>query len=154
MPTAKAEGTSKEVYLLDALPAGAAHVGGVADDPPGASSTGQTPLSASAANAAAANDCTLAGAAGKTTYITGFAVTGGGATAASLISVTLTGTIGGTLNFKLPIPAGAAVAVTPLIVSFARPLAASAANTAIVLNVPSFGAGNTAAAAAAWGFQQ
>lgn len=114
---------------------------------------GDVELEATAATAASANNVTLAGAAGKTTYISGFTVTGGGATAASNISITITG-LTNTLNFVLVIPAGATVSVQPLIVEFARPIPASAVNTAIVVNVPSFGAGNTAAAVTARGFQR
>jgi hypothetical protein len=112
-----------------------------------------TSITGSATGGAQANNVTLAGVTGKTTYITGFVVSGGGATGASIISVTLTGTITGTMNFSLPIPAGATAAVTPLVVVFNTPIPASATNTAIVLNVPSFGSGNTAASACAYGFQ-
>lgn len=102
--------------------------------------------------AAAANNQTLAAAAGMRTYISGFVITGGGATAASVVSVTITG-LANTLNFDIPVPAGAAAGIQPLWVEFDPPLPASAENTAIVLNVPSFGAGNTKASASAWGFQ-
>ena len=115
---------------------------------------GQTALTASSANAAAANNQTLAGAAGKTTFISGFEITGAGATAGSTIAVTVTGTITGTLNYRLVIPAGAGVAIVALIVMFSVPIPASAVNTAIVVNVPSFGAGNLDAAVVAHGFQQ
>jgi len=110
-------------------------------------------LEVSSANAATANNQTLAAAAGFRTYLSGFVVTGAGATAGSTIAITITG-LTSTLNFRLIIPAGAGVGVTPLIVVFDRPIAASADNTAIVVNVPSFGAGNTDAAAAAWGFRR
>ena len=112
-----------------------------------------TELEVSSANAAAANNQTLAAAATLRTYITGFTVTGGGATAASVIAVTVTG-LATTLTFHVPIPAGATVGVVPLVVQFARPIPASADNTAIVVNVPSFGAGNTQASATATGFQR
>lgn len=111
-----------------------------------------TDLVVAAQVAAAANNQTLAGVAGKTTYISGFHVDGLGATGASTITVTITG-IGTTLSYTLSIPAGATVAITRLVVEFARPIPASAPNTAIVVNVPSFGAGNTVAQAGAHGFQ-
>lgn len=114
----------------------------------------QTPITASATGAASAANATLAGAAGKTTYITGFQVTGGGATGASVIAVTVTGTISGTLNYRIVVPAGATASITPLIVTFPAPIPASGTNTAIVVNVPSFGAGNTDAATSVQGFQQ
>jgi len=113
------------------------------------------PLAASAQVAAAANNQTLAAsAAGLTTYISSFMVTGGGATAASVILVTVTGLAVGTLNFNIPIPAGVTLGILPFYIEFNPPLPATAPNTAIVLNVPSFGAGNTAASAAVFGFQQ
>jgi hypothetical protein len=111
-----------------------------------------TDLTASATGAATALTATLPGTAGRTTFITGFEITGAGATAASNILVTVTGTISGTLNYYLTVPAGATTSITPLVVEFARPIPASAANTAIVVNVPSFGSGNTAAAVTAHGF--
>lgn len=105
--------------------------------------------------AAAAITATLAAVAGKRTFIAGFAVDGLGATAASVIEITVTGVLGGTMRYKLTIPAGATVALAdPIRVEFARPIPASADNTAIVVNVPSFGAGNTSAIASAHGFNR
>jgi len=113
-----------------------------------ATSGGVTYLGASSANAAAANNVTLpAGGAGTVVYVTGFEITGDGATAGSIITVTLTGVIGGTKTYFLTIPAGVGVDIGRLFVTFPYPgLPANAANTAITLNVPSFGAGNTNAA--------
>jgi len=122
--------------------------------PPGPSLTVFKADTASSANAAAANNVTLPASATLTTFITGFEVTGAGATAASVITVTLTNTVSGTLNYQMAIPAGAAVGVTPLIVEFSVPIPATGINTAITLNVPSFGAGNTNAAATIHGFRQ
>lgn len=102
--------------------------------------------------AAAAANSTLPAVAGKTNYITGFDVYGSGATAGSVILVTVTGLAGGTLTFPFTVPTGAAVAATPLQVRFPFPIPASAVNTAIVVNVPSFGAGNTNAASLVYGF--
>jgi len=112
------------------------------------------PLAASAQVAAAVNNQTLAAAAGLTTYITSFMITGGGATGASVILVTVTGLAVGTLNFNIPVPAGVTLGILPFYIEFNPPLAATAPNTVIVLNVPSFGAGNTNASAAIFGFQQ
>lgn len=118
------------------------------------SGTTQTNVDNSATGAATAIAATLAAAAGATTYITGFEVTGTGATAGSTIVVTVTGILGGTLSYELAIPAGVGTPINPLIVEFPSPIPASALNTAIVVNVPSFGAGNTNAAVTAHGFQQ
>jgi len=121
----------------------------IATDAVGRLITGQwgTDVTGSATGAASALAPALPAVSGKTNYVTGFEVTGAGATAASVIAVTLTGTITGTLNYRIAIPAGATVGIVPLIVVFARPIPASAANTAITLNVASFGAGSTDAAA-------
>jgi hypothetical protein len=116
---------------------------------------GQIFITSSAANPAAANNVNIPGVAGLTSWITGFEITGDGATAGSIIAVTLTGVISGTKTYFLTIPAGVGTAITPLIVEFPAPgIPASGVNTAITLNVPSFGAGNTNAAASLNGYQQ
>ena len=113
---------------------------------------GSTPVRVGATAAAGATSATMPAVAGKTNYLTGFAVTGGGATAASIVTVTVTGLVGGTQTYKVAIPAGTTAGITPLIATFVPPLPASAANVAIAINLPSFGAGNTDAAVAAYGF--
>lgn len=115
---------------------------------------GATVLSASSSNVANASAAaTLAGAASKTTYITGFTVTAGGATAAALVDVTVTGLTGGTATFTFAAPAGATVGATPLVVMLPRPIPASATNTSIVVTLPALGAGNTKATVNAFGFR-
>lgn len=117
-------------------------------------SSQQTPETASSGTQAATTaTCTLAASAGKTTYITGFQITGAGATGASVIAPTVTGVITGTMTYELAIPAGVTAPVTPLVVSFPIPVPASAVNTTIVVSAPSFGAGNTNASCVAQGFQ-
>jgi len=111
-----------------------------------------TDVTASATGAASIATATLPAVAAKTTFITGFEVTGLGATAAAGVTVTVTGTISGTLSYVLAVPAGATVGATPLIVSFSRPVPSSAVNTAITVTVPSFGAGNTNTAVVAHGY--
>ena len=113
-----------------------------------------TALAASSTGAAAALTATLTSAAAQTAYLSGFVVSGGGAVAGSIITVTVTGVVSGPMNFKLAVPAGATVGAVPLVVTLPVPLAASAANTNIVVNVPSFGVGNTDAAVSAWGYRQ
>lgn len=122
---------------------------------PAVSPTGTTKtyIQASATGAATALTATLAGAAGKTTWISGFSVTGAGATGASVITVTITG-IATTMSYSVVIPAGVTANVAELFIEFTDPIPASAVNTAVVVNVPSFGAGNTNAAVNAHGFQQ
>lgn len=127
----------------------AAAAAGVAGYP--ASSTPTTSSSGTVANLPAV--ATLAAAAGVTTYISGFEVTGGGATAASLVGVTVTGLIGGTATYTLGVVAGAAAPNAALLVQFNPPIPASAANTAITVTVPALGAGNTNSTVVAHGFR-
>ncbi|HET7713844.1 MAG TPA: hypothetical protein VFK94_06415 [Patescibacteria group bacterium] len=156
MPAVRLRSTRQREDFLEKDDLGNLYVTGGGSSGPtlvGVSSTGQaTELQVAATVAAAANNQTLAGAAGKRTYITGFHVGGLGATAASVISVTITG-ISSTMTYRFSVPAGATAAAPFLDVEFTRPIPASADNTAIVVNVPSFGAGNTAADASARGFQ-
>ena len=121
---------------------------------PASSGSTTAPLSASSGNVAnAAAVATLAAAAAVTTYISGFEVTSGGATAASLVSITITGLIGGTATYTLGVVAGAAAANVPLVVCFNPPIPASAVNTAIVVTVPALGAGNTNSTVVAHGYR-
>jgi len=96
---------------------------------------------------------TLSGASGKTTYLSGFQVTGAGATAASVKAVTVTGLIGGTATYTVVVPAGATTSIQPLTVSFYPPIPASAANTDIVVTAPAFGTGNTNVTVSAQGYR-
>jgi len=99
------------------------------------------------ANAAAT--ATLAGAAGKTTYIAGFQATGAGATSANPQNLTVTD---GT--WTLTFVSGAGAQDFPLIVRFPYPIAASAQNTAITVTLPASGSGGSNAAVSAEGFQR
>lgn len=115
---------------------------------------GQTPIIASSGNVANANAvATLAGAAGLTTYISGFCLAASGATAGLPVTATINGLLGGSLQFTFTFPAGVLVGAVPLVVNFAKPLPASAPNTGIIVTLPAGGAGNTNASANAWGFQ-
>lgn len=114
--------------------------------------TESTPISASSGNVAAAAATATITAGTKMAYITGFTVTGAGATAASIIAVTVTGVVGGTQTYNLVIPAGATTSITPLQVNFPMPISATAYGTNIVVSAPSFGAGNTNAAVVAYGY--
>lgn len=93
------------------------------------------------ANASAA--ATLTGTATTTVYITGFEVTGTGATAGLPVTVTVAGLLGGTQSYTYAFAVGALVSNTPLIVEFPMPLPASAINTAIVVTCPASGTGGT-----------
>lgn len=112
-----------------------------------------TQLTATSGNVAnAIASAVLANAGGVTTYITGFTVSGAGATAGSAVTVTVTdGTW--TKHYTFTFPTGAAVGAQPLNVQFASPVAASAANTAITVSCPASGAGGTNLTVTAEGFQ-
>lgn len=115
--------------------------------------SGATPVvnsSASVANAAAV--ATLAGVAAKTTYLSGFEITGGGSTAAAIAAVTVSGILGGSLNYTYGFALGAGVGNVPLIVEFNPPLPSSAVNTSIVVTCAAGGAGNLANTCVAHGF--
>jgi hypothetical protein len=144
------------VEFLDG-PADNGQIVGEANAPPQQVSAGvnnDVDVDASSAAAAAANNVILPAAVGATTFITGFEITGTGATGTSTVTITVTGILGGTKTYFMVIPAGAALADTSLIIEYARPIPASALNTAITVNVPSFGAGNLNAAVTAHGFQR
>lgn len=108
--------------------------------------------SGNVANASAA--ATLTSGANNFTFISGFEATYGGATAAVCVSLTITGTLGGTMTYPVCAPAGVAVYGEPLTVQFNPPLKASAVNTSIVVTLPALGAGNTHAAVVAHGFME
>lgn len=115
----------------------------------------RTPVQAtSGIVAAAVAAATLPAVAAKTNYLSGFVLSGGGATAGSTIDVTITGLLGGTRHYSYCVPTGAAVPAPILIGKFDPPLPASGANVAIVCSSPSFGAGNTGASMNAEGFYQ
>jgi hypothetical protein len=117
-----------------------------------------TPQQNSTGNLAATGGAaTLPATPGKTQFLEGFDITGGGATAASVIDVTVTGLNGGTLHYELPILAGVAGPMNAqggFSVRFPQPLPATGPNVAIAVNIPSFGGGNTNAAAVAYGFMK
>ena len=141
--------------LFDGGSAGGAFLGAI--DLTGGSFAGinQTPADAQASGAAAALAPTIGGAAATLAFVQAIEITGLGATAASTITATLTGGLGGTINIPISVPAGVTVPITPVLITFGTiGLQASAAATALTLNVPSFGAGNTLAQAALQGYTQ
>jgi hypothetical protein len=121
--------------------------------PTDATGAAATPVKASSGNVAAAvATATIPAVAGKTAYITGFDITGAGATAGSVVNPTITGLLGGTSTYTLTVATGATTANPVLSVSFQPPLPASAVNTAIVVSCPSLGAGNTNNTVNAYGY--
>jgi hypothetical protein len=114
-----------------------------------------TPITNTAIGTTGAITATLPAVAGKTTYLCGFYYTGTNATAANTAtSVTVTGTIGGTMTFGFPTLAAAATTpnTIPIDEEFLPCIAASAINAPIVVNGPALGAGATQATVTAWGY--
>jgi hypothetical protein len=102
--------------------------------------------------AAATATAAIAAVVDQTGYLAGFSISGGGATGTSRIRATIAGLAIGTMGIDIVVPAGAALAITPIFVTFPNPIPSSAANTAITLSVPSFGTGNLDVSIAIWGY--
>lgn len=118
-----------------------------------ATPNGGTAISAASGNVAnSAAVSTLPAVALKTNYLTSFTITSAGATSASVVLATITGLLGGTQTFVVPVIAGANLANAPIVMTFDTPLPASAVNTAIVVTLPALGTGNTNAATTATGY--
>ena len=115
---------------------------------------GAVPITASSGNVAAGSAvATLAGVAGKTTYISGFEITGTGATLGLAVTPTVVGTISGTLSYTYAAVAGALLGNTPLMIQYSKSIPASAVNTSIVVTCPTLGTGNTNSTVTAHGYQ-
>ena len=115
---------------------------------------GATPFNASSNNVANATaQAVTPASSGKTTYVTGFQCTAAGATSANVVTVNLAGAAGGSAYYTFVFPAGVTTAAQPLIVTFPIPLAASGPNTALSINLPAGGSGNTNACATIQGYQ-
>jgi hypothetical protein len=120
---------------------------------PGNATAVAVPVSASSGNVAAATAAaTLAGAASKFTYLSGFQFTSSGSTAAAVVVCTITG-IPVTKSYIVTSVLGAVLANAPLIIQFNPPLQSTAVNTSIVVSCPSLGTGNTNAVMTADGYQ-
>jgi hypothetical protein len=114
-----------------------------------------SPVANGASGAAQSNAASLPAVAGRTNYLEGFDVTGGGATAAAVIEISVTGLAAGTLKYEMNVLAGVTGPMNAqggVFIRFPEPLPASGLNTAITVTVPSFGAGNTNASVVAYGF--
>lgn len=115
---------------------------------------GATPITASSGNVANATaSATLPGASSVTTYITGFQVTGSGATVGLPVIVTVTNLVSGTNSYIYSAVAGVLLENQALIVKFDPPVPANAANTSIVVSCPALGTGNTNNVVNAQGYQ-
>jgi hypothetical protein len=139
------------LWLLYALAFGAcqnafAQVVTTREFPQGAQVNNQTASANFTTGTAAA---TLTAQANKWTYICGFTITTGGTSSATTGNVTITGTIGGTMNFTYVfVSSGQGI----MGIAFPGCISSSAVNTAIAVNVPAGGAG-TVGSVTAWGYK-
>ncbi|PWT71918.1 MAG: hypothetical protein C5B60_10315 [Chloroflexi bacterium] len=85
--------------------------------------------------------------------VTAFEITASGATAAIVVSPTITGLLGGTMTLTFSAPAGVLAGATPLIAHFNPPLD-GIPGQAIVLSMPTLGSGNTNATVVLHGFSK
>jgi len=100
--------------------------------------------------AAGVATATIPAIAGKKFYVEGYDIVGTGATAATAVVATVTG-LSAVKSEPVVVPAGANLGITPVRQAMFPAIPASAVNTAVVLSVPSFGAGNTRAIVSIWG---
>lgn len=121
--------------------------------PVAADGTDATPVTAHSGNVAnAIATATIPAVAGKTAYISGFTISGLGATAALGVNPTITGVISGTKTYAYAAVAGVGLVNQVLDVQFCPPIPASAVNTAIAVACPALGAGNVFNTVNAYGF--
>jgi len=114
---------------------------------------GATPVNAtSGVKSNAVATATLPGAAGVTTYISGFDVSGSGATVGLPVAVTASN-LQSALSWIYCATAGAVLANSPLSIRFSPPLPATAVNTAIAVSCPALGLGNLNNIVNAYGYQ-
>ncbi len=116
--------------------------------------TGATAVTNSGTGSTGAVVATLPAVSAKTTFICGFVVSSSGATTPTAVNVTVANTISGTMNFVYSVVGVATDNQVPLTVPIFPCVPASAVNTTIVVTQPGVGAGATAAATTAWGYQQ
>ena len=110
-----------------------------------------TPITGNSTGSTAAVTGTLAGTAGKTTYICGFNVSAIGGTA-TVGPITVAGLVGSSQVYQAPVN-GTAPAPTIAAFTFTPCIPASAANTAITVTTTANGTA-TAVDVNSWGFQQ
>jgi hypothetical protein len=140
------------VYAQQVTPA--QQVNPVQINPPGNPLTLQTFVSGFTTGSATATNVTIAGLAGKTLYITGIEVQGGGSTAGAGIQITLAS--GGTTqaNWYCFIPAGATTPFNLVMEFGAAPWVGLAPGNNAVVSVPSFGAGSANQSCVVKGYYQ
>lgn len=113
---------------------------------------GATPFAVRVFGANVPLTATMPAVPGVTAYLLGFALTGAGATAGQLVTVGVTGIMGGQLGYDWASVTGATALCPPLQQEWAPALPASGPNTAIVIAASALGAGNTTGHVNMWGF--
>lgn len=86
---------------------------------------------------------TLPAVVGKLCYMERILIAGVGATAGSVVVLTITGLKGGTISIPIAVPANPLQQVGPIYIPVFRQLPAAALNTAIVATLPALGVGST-----------
>jgi hypothetical protein len=145
-PTADNSGAMERRHIPAFVPLSAPY-------PLGADGSDATPVTAGSGNVANASAAaTIPAVVGKTAYISGFTISGAGATAAAVVNPTVAGIISGTKTYTYCAVAGATLFNPVLDIQFCPPIPASAVNTAITVTCPALGAGNTNNTVNAYGF--
>lgn len=85
---------------------------------------------------------TLPAASNKRNYVTGFDITGSGSTLGSVVTATLSGLVGGDVDYVVACPSGVLAAVIPVVVEFRPPIPAAAEGQAVTLTLPALGVGS------------
>ena len=86
-------------------------------------------------------------------FCSGFEITCGGATAGSIQTATVTGLLGGTLNYTVAVPGGVTQGAYPLVIDFPTALPSVDTATDIVVSMPAAGSGNTGASVVVHGYK-
>jgi len=108
---------------------------------------------ASVDTAAGAISISFPAVAGWVNYVAGYRCDGTGATAASVVLVVLGGLIGPAMGIPVAVPAGVGIQDLSVQGAFDPPIPSLAPNTAIILQMPSLGAGSLHATCSMWGFR-
>lgn len=111
---------------------------------------GAIPFHVSATGTTGAVAATQPATANRVNYLCGFMMTDGGATAAAVGTLTITGLVGGTFSQAFVSPSSGQGLVGA---DFKKCLPATGPNIAIVGTKPAAGAGAIAAATSIWGYQ-
>jgi hypothetical protein len=111
------------------------------------------PVTASSGNQANATAvATIPAIPSKTAYLSSWSATASGSTTALTVLLTISGLVGGVITLPNTFPAGVTTAATPIVVPYTFAVAAVGPGTAITLQLPAGGLGNTNAAVNMTGF--